>query len=113
MHRVEETSDITVASLKSYPAEQVRAGIPAESRDDARAILSRLRGLATVCPTPSPSPSPSPTRTRSASGGKTTSKHKAGAKASRSPSKAPSPTRSPSPSPSPTIAPPDCIETGS
>jgi protein phosphatase len=99
MHRVYRTTDITLESLKAYPAEQVRSGIPAESPSDADAIVKRLRGLATTCPTPTPTPTPSPTRTPTR---KPTTK---GATKAPSPTRAPSPT----PTPSPTVEPPSCI----
>ncbi|NUS53186.1 MAG: serine/threonine-protein phosphatase, partial [Nocardioidaceae bacterium] len=101
MHQVDSTTDITIESLKDYNAEQVRAGIPAESKSDAQAIVQRLEGLATVCPPPTPSPTPSPSPTRTP-----TSKKASGKNPSRSPSRS----ASPSPSPTPTVQPPDCIE---
>src|SRR4051794_41547573 len=99
MHRVYRSTDITLESLKDYPAEQVRSGIPADSPSEAAAIVRRLRGLATVCPTPTPTPTPARTPTT------TPTPTKKGA------TKAPSPTRAPSPSPnpSPTLQPPQCI----
>jgi PPM family protein phosphatase len=113
MNRVSETSDITVASLPDDATEQLSSGIPAESPTDARDIVSRLTGLAKVCPTPRPSPSS--TASARPSGGATGS-----AKATRSPRAAGSKkasakpsaraTRTPSSTPSPTIKPPDCIE---
>ena len=103
LNHVAETTDLTVAALPDYSAEQVRSGIPAESLTDARAVSQRLTGLATVCPTPTPSPSSKPT-SKSASKSSSTSSSKA--------SRSAGPTASPSasPTPSPTIAPPDCIE---
>ena len=113
MNRVSEVSDITVASLPDDATEQLSSGIPAESPADARDIVSRLTGLAKVCPTRRPSPSI--TASARPSGQATGS-----AKATRSPSAAGSKkasakpsaraTRTPSASPSPTIRPPDCIE---
>ncbi|MGZ4427177.1 MAG: PP2C family protein-serine/threonine phosphatase [Nocardioidaceae bacterium] len=127
MHQVAQTTNVTLESLPDYPAEQVRSGIGAEDLGDAHDIVSRLTGLATVCPTPSPSPSPSPKN-----GGKN-SKPSQGPSAGRSPrasarpssgrspsggstqraadaTKKPSGSASPSASPTPTIKPPHCIE---
>jgi PPM family protein phosphatase len=92
---VQQRTDVTVASLPDFPAEQVRSGIPADSLADARQIVRRLADAVRVCPTPAPAPSPSPAPSPTG---------KAGATAS------PSPTPSPTPSPSPTLAPPDCVE---
>jgi protein phosphatase len=102
MHRVAETTDVTMQSLPAYRAEQVRAGIPADSLEKAREIAADIRtDFARKCPTPEPSPTAEPSKSPSGDAtGKTGTKKKSGAK--------PSPT--PSPSPSPTIAPPDCIE---
>ncbi len=108
LHRVAETTDVTMQSLPPYTAEQVRAGIPADDLGHAREIAADIRtDFARLCPTPEPSPSAEPSgsasKSPSAGGSKTGSKTGTKrAKASESPS--------PSPSPSPTIAPPDCIE---
>jgi protein phosphatase len=101
MNHVTQTTDLTIAALQDFPAEQVRAGIPAESLADARTIVSRLTGAARVCPTPSPTPSPTPTHTPSRKPSGSTTRKPA-------PTKSPSPT--PTPTPTPTVAPPDCIE---
>ena len=98
MNRVAEDTDVTIASLPDFPAEQVRSGIAATSLSDARRIVARLGDAARVCPpapTPTPTPAPSPTR-------------RPGGTAKPSPS--PTPSASPSPSPSPRLAPPDCVE---
>jgi protein phosphatase len=102
MHRVAETTDVTMQSLPAYRAEQVRAGLPADGLEKAREIAADIRtDFARKCPTPEPSPTAEPSKSPSGDAtGKTGTKKKSGAK--------PSPT--PSPSPSPTIAPPDCIE---
>ncbi len=102
MHRVAETTDITVQSLPAYGAERVSAGIPADSLEGARQIAADIRAdFARKCPEPEPSPSAEPSKSPSADAtGKPGTKKKSDAKAS------PSPT----PSPTPTIAPPDCIE---
>jgi protein phosphatase len=108
MHRVAETTDVTVQSLPAYRAEQVRAGIPADSLERAREIAADIRtDFARKCPTPEPSPtaepsksSKSPSADASGKRGDKGGKKKSSAKVSPSPS----------PSPSPTIAPPDCIE---
>jgi protein phosphatase len=107
LHRVAETSDVTVQSLPAYAAERVRAGIPADDLEHAREIAAEIRtDFARVCPTPEPSPTAEPSKSpsKSPSAGETTKDGKKGdgKTASASPS--------PSPSPSPTIKPPDCIE---
>ncbi len=103
MNRLEEKTDVTVASLPDFPQGQVEAGISAGSLADARAISERLTRAARVCPTPTPTPTPSPSPTR-----------KAGAVGSAPPSPTASPTPTPSttesPTPSPTLAPPECME---
>jgi protein phosphatase len=110
MNRVAEESDVTIAALPDYPTEQVADGIAADSLADARDIVSRLTGLAAVCPpatrTPSPSAGASPRGTATAG---------PGGRPVTSPGARPSPTRSPTASPSPTeaLAPPDCIEASS
>ena len=98
-NRLEEKTDVTVASLPDFPQGQVEAGISADSLADARAISERLTSAARVCPTPAPTPTP--TLTPSPTG-------KAGAGTSAQPSPTASPT--PTPTPSPTLAPPDCLE---
>jgi len=126
LNQLYEETRVTLASLPDYRADQVRGGIGAEGLTDAHNIVSRLTGLARVCPTPTPTPSPSP------SGTATRHHHKkagqaAGPKASAGPSptasSAPSPSSNPSsgaspsgvaspvpsPVPSPTLTPPDCI----
>jgi PPM family protein phosphatase len=104
MNHVEQRTDVTVASLPDFPAEQVRSGIAADSLGDARQIVSRLTDAARVCPTPTPTPTPSPSATAT---------RKPGATPGPGPSATPSPTPTPTPSPSPTLAPPDCIEAAS
>jgi len=104
MHRVAETTDVTVQSLPAYRAEQVRAGIPADSLERAREIAADIRtDFARKCPTPEPSPSAQPSKEPSKSSS-------AGATGKKGGAKKPSAEPSPTPSPSPTIAPPDCIE---
>ena len=106
MNHVAEETDVTIAALPDYPTEQVAAGISADSLADARDIVSRLTGLATVCPSPSPAPSPSggatPRGTTAGPSGRPVTSARA----------EPSPTRSPtgSPSPTSTAQPRDCIE---
>jgi hypothetical protein len=51
MNRVAEGTNVTVAALPDYPAQQVRSGISADSLAAAREIVVRLTGLARVCPT--------------------------------------------------------------
>ncbi|MGH3509887.1 MAG: PP2C family protein-serine/threonine phosphatase [Nocardioidaceae bacterium] len=97
LHSVKQQTRITLQSLPEYRAAQVRAGFDADSLADARDIVRRIFGLATVCPTPKPAASPSAHPTRRPS------KH-----ASKRPSSSPSPTASPSP----TVVPPDCIPAG-
>jgi protein phosphatase len=105
-HMVDETA-VTIRALPEYPAEQVRAGIPAESLADAHKIVARLGDAARPCPTPTPTPTPS--RSPSSSPAKSPT-----GKGTRQPSasRVPSPTESPSPTPtpSPTLSPPDCVE---
>jgi protein phosphatase len=124
MHRVAHTTSVTLESLPDYPAEQVRSGIGAEDLGDAHDIVSRLTGLATVCPTPSPSPSPSPKNGGKNGGKQSKPSQRPSAKpssgrtpsggstqrAAAGPTKKPSGPASPSASPTPTIKPPDCIE---
>ena len=109
-HMVDQTA-VTIQALPEYPAEQVRAGIPAESLADAHKIVARLGDAARPCPTPTPTPTPSKAPTAGTTAKATA---KATAKGTRQPSasQAPSPTRSPSPTPtpSPTLRPPDCVE---
>ena len=113
-HLVDET-DVTIRALPDFPAEQVRAGIPAESLADAHKIVARLGDAARVCPTPTPTSTPSPSRSASKSPSNSTTKAASNAptaKPTRKPSAtgAPSPTPTPTPTPSPTLSPPDCIE---
>jgi PPM family protein phosphatase len=96
MNRVAEQTDLTVASLPDYPTEQLAAGISAKSLTDARDIVSRLTGLARVCPKAAASPSPRANPSASAT-----------ASPPASPSASPAP---PTTAASPTVAPPDCIE---
>ncbi|MEO5709315.1 MAG: protein phosphatase 2C domain-containing protein [Nocardioidaceae bacterium] len=102
MNHVAQKTDVTIASLPDFPAEQVRSGISATSLADAREIVSRLGDAARVCPTPTPTPTPAPTPTL------TPTRKPGDAK----PSATPSPTAAPTPTPSasPTLAPPDCVE---
>ncbi len=102
MNRVATQTEVTIASLPDFPAEQVRSGIAANSLSDAKQIVARLTGLARVCPTPTPTPTPTPAPTRKPSG--TATKKPAATRAT------PTPTPTPTPSPSPTLAPPDCIK---
>ncbi len=107
MNRVAQQTEVTIASLPDFPAEQVRSGIAASSLSDAKQIVTRLTGLARVCPTPTPTPTPSPTPTRKPSG---TGTKKPTATRAAAPTPSPTQTATPTPSPSPTLAPPDCIE---
>ena len=99
-HLVDETA-VTIQALPDFPAEQVRAGIPAESLADAHRIVARLGDAARACPTPTPTPSKSPTAKPTG---------KASGTRAPSPTKSPTPTPTPTPTPSPTLSPPDCIE---
>jgi protein phosphatase len=90
LHSVAEHTDVTVQALPEFNLDQVRSGIPAESLDHARDIVSELTVLARKCPVPEPTPSEDPTN-----------KKRDGKKRDSSPS--------PSPSPTPTIEPPDCL----
>ncbi len=86
LHHVEEGSELTLDDLPTYNARQVRDGISANSLDDARSIVSRLKRLA-LCPEPD---KPSPTASASASPKKPTKR----------PNATPSPTSRPSATPS-------------
>jgi hypothetical protein len=126
MNHVVQDTGVTVAALPDYPTEQVSAGISADSLADARGIVSRLTGLAAVCPTASPTPTGGPTLTASPRATGTTARPAAGPSTSPSPRPSASPSASPaaSPSASPTagssasaaptaaatVRPPDCIE---
>ncbi len=108
---VEEVSEVTLAALPEFRAEQVRSGMDADSLGDARAIVERLTGLARVCPTPDET-TPGGAASGSAAGTAT-----GPPRATRSPNatRTPSPTRTPTPSPTATpseeqLEPPDCIE---
>ncbi|QLQ09131.1 MAG: serine/threonine-protein phosphatase [Nocardioidaceae bacterium] len=122
LNTVVERSDITLQSLPSFNAQQVRDGIDATDLDDARDILDdRLIGLARVCPTPEPTATPSPTPSPpkksaspkpgkpSATPGNNSTKSPT-KKPSKTPSSTPTPEPTPTPTPTPTLAPPDCIE---
>ncbi len=110
LHRVAETSDVTMQSLPAYAAERVRAGIPADDLEHAREIAAEIRtDFARMCPTPEPSPTAEPSKSPSKSPAKSPSAdgtRKAGTRAGDKASASPSP----SPSPSPTVTPPECIE---
>jgi protein phosphatase len=105
MYRVAQQTDVTIASLPDFPAEQVRAGISAESLKDAQQIVARLDDAVRVCPTPTPTATPTPTPGASPSAGGTRSP---GASPSAQPT--PAPTSTPTSSASATLAPPDCVE---
>jgi protein phosphatase len=110
LNHLAERTDIPIQSLPEFRAEQVRAGIAAESPRDAAEIVAHIRNhIARVCPTPEPSPSASPSPSAAPSGDASPKKGRDGG-GSASPSPSPSPTPTPSPSPSPTLRPPDCIE---
>ncbi len=95
LNRVWRTSNITIESLPSARAAQVRDGIAAESEAEAEEIVANITELARVCPEPEPEPEPTP------SDGATRDGRQDGQGGDQP---------SPEPSPSPTIAPPDCIE---
>jgi protein phosphatase len=123
MNRVAEETNVTVAALPDYPAQQVRSGISADSLAAARQIVDRLTGLARVCPESQPSPSPTPSASASSTSPPAPTASPGRGTVSAAPSPVPSastrPTASPSPSssasstPNPTLAPPKCIEAGS
>ena len=123
MNRVAEDTNVPVAALPDYPAQQVRSGISADSLAAARQIVDRLTGLARVCPTPQPSPTPSPSApvsptsppapTASPARGTVSAAPSPVPSASTRATASPSPTPSASPTPSPTLAPPKCIEASS
>jgi PPM family protein phosphatase len=113
LNRVAEMTDVTVAALPDYPTEQVASGISAKSLTDARHIVSRLTGLAAVCPTRRPTPAPTAGPTGKPTGNPTASAKQAPSRtprAGRSPSPSPSATPSPGGSATPALRPPDCIE---
>jgi protein phosphatase len=58
LHRVDDVSDIELESLPAYSRSQVEAGIEAQSRSDAEAIIANLDQFVAPEPTPSPSPTP-------------------------------------------------------
>ena len=107
MHQVEESSDLTLDDLPTYNARQVRDGISANSLDDARGIVTRLKRLA-ICPEPTPEPSASASPTAKATT-KAQKKAQAKAQARQRPRRrrARRPARPPPPSPSPS---PSCTE---
>jgi protein phosphatase len=80
LSHLHETSEITLAALPNYRAEQVREGITADDLTDARSIVDHIGELARPCPTPEPTPEPEPSP-------------------SAEPSAGPSPTAEPAPSP--------------
>jgi protein phosphatase len=102
MHRVTESSELTLDALPTYNARQVRDGISADSLEDARGIVSRLQRLV-ICPEPA-TPSPSASPSGSATALPKTSQPAPSAGASASPS------ANPSSSPSPTPTSPLCTE---
>jgi serine/threonine protein phosphatase PrpC len=94
MHRVKESSELTLDALPTYNARQVRDGISADSLEDARGIVSRLQRLV-ICPepaTPSPSASPSASATALPKTGQPAPSAGASASPSANPSSSPSPT---------------------
>lgn len=103
LSRLHETSDITLAALPDYRADQVREGISADNLADARDIVENIGDLARPCPEPDQSPSPSKKPSGKSSDGQRsdTRDQKRGSDSA---------SKSPSPSPSPTLAPPDCVE---
>jgi protein phosphatase len=107
LHSVAERTELPLAALPPYRAEQVRAGISADGLADARKVVGRMTDLAAVCPTPEPTPTTSPKPTRKSSAKAT---GKATGKASPTVKPSPSTAPAPTPTPSPTLTPPDCIE---
>jgi serine/threonine protein phosphatase PrpC len=108
-----ETSDVTLAALPAYRADQIRDGIRAEDLADARSIVAKIGDLARPCPTPEPSPSASPEASPEASPDASPEASPRATAGPRPRSTAePTPSPSPSPTPSPTLAPPDCVEVG-
>ena len=107
MHRVEESSALELDELPTYNARQVRDGISANSLEDARGIITRLKRLAVCEPTPEPSPSPSPSAKATTKAQKK-AQAKAEAKKTAQARKSAAASPSPSPSPSPGSAP--CTE---
>ena len=69
LHWVEEVTDLELAELPRFLADDVQAGRAAASLADARNIVRNLRATTErdgVTPPPSPSPTPSPTRSAAA-----------------------------------------------
>jgi protein phosphatase len=97
MNSVAERTDVPIQALPEFQLDQVRAGIPADSRDHAREIVGQLTELARKCPVPEPTPTDDPTKDERDGQAKTEKKND-------------KQSSSPSPSPSPTIQPPECIE---
>ena len=114
---VYQGTGVELDSLPEFRAEQVREGIAASDREDARDIVSRLDDLVRDCaPPPSPTASPSPSATASGSPRATaTAKPKTGQSRKPAPTRRPSATPAPSGSPtaSPTALPDECVEGGS
>ena len=107
---VQEETEVTLASLPDFRADQVRDGISAKGLGDARDIVSLLGDFARPCPTPTPTAKPSPTASSSPkpSTPKTSRTAKPGATSTARDTSSPS--SSPTKAPSPTLAPPDCVE---
>jgi protein phosphatase len=102
MNRIEERTDLPLAALPTFDADQVRDGIRADDLADARRIVEEnLFDVARPCPEPEPTPTPSPTE-------RPRRQPTEGATRQPRPTRTPSPT--PTPTPTPTLAPPDCIE---
>jgi serine/threonine protein phosphatase PrpC len=97
MHEVTERSSLTLDQLPTYNARQVSDGISANSLDDARGIVTRLKRLI-VCPQPTPTATPSGSPTRSPSAAPSRSPGAGSAAGTRKPSPSPSPRPSASPS---------------
>ena len=103
LHSVSERTDVPIQALPEFQLDQVRAGIPADSKNHAQEIVGQLTELARKCPVPEPTPTDEPTEnTKNKDGDKQDGRQKTGKKNDKS--------ESPSPSPSPTIRPPECIE---
>jgi serine/threonine protein phosphatase PrpC len=109
LNHLAEDTEVTIASLPDYPTQQVASGISADSLTAARAVVTRLNGLARICPAPVPTPTVSATPTPSTAGSPAATPRPSPS-AAPSPSVSPTPTATPTASASPTLAPPDCLE---
>jgi protein phosphatase len=120
INQVVDRTVIPIQALPAYRADQVRTGIPAEDRQDADDIVTRLTEFARVCPEPEPRPSdqpgdgstaaPSADPSGSPAGSPTAGPSEPAGSPTGTTSPSPTTGTSPTPSETPTLAPPECIE---